>query len=181
MVLAPRRYQKAMNQTLGYSKEVAMRRRRIRDHRGITDVDVMWLIIIPWILAAIAVPLYTGYVERARVIEATSIMEAIVISQKEEKKRTTNFYRVSLDGGVTDIETFMHKGIDVTDTTFFTYETAATGVKPDDGFTITATSTAAFGTPGGTLTYTYDPIAAPPGSWAADGTIILNDMVPSQP
>ena len=158
-----------------------MRRRRIRNHRGITDIDLMVVLGIIGILAAIAVPLYTGYVERARVTEATDIMEAIIISQKEEKKRTTNFYRVSLDGGVTDIETFMHKGIDVTDTTFFTYETAATGIKPDGGFTVTATSTAAFGTPGGTLMYTYDPIAAPAGSWAADGIIILNDMVPSQP
>jgi len=158
-----------------------MRRRNIRDHRGITDVDVMWLIIIPGILAAIVVPLYTGYVERSRVIEATNIMGAIITSQKEEKETATNFYSLPLAGGITDIVAFRDKGIDVIDTEFFTYETCATGAKPNDGFAVTATSTAAFGTPGGTMTYTYDPTAAPPGSWAADETIILNDMLPTQP
>jgi type IV pilus assembly protein PilE len=158
-----------------------LRRRIIRDHRGITDVDVMWIIFIPGILAAIVVPLYTGYVEKARVSEAVSIMETMIISQQEEKERTTNFYSVPLVGAVTDIETFMHKGIDVSDTEFFTYETAATGAKPNDGFTVTATSTEAFGAAGGTMTYTYDPAATPSGNWAADGMIILDDMLPTQP
>ncbi len=158
-----------------------MRRRIIRDHRGITDVDVMWLIFIPGILAAIVVPLYTGYVEKARVSEAASIMETMIISQQEEKERTTHFYSVPLVGGVTDIETFMHKGIDVSDTEFFTYETAATGAKPNDGFTVTATSTEAFGAAGGWIRFTYDPSGTAPGSWAADGTIIMPDMVPTQP
>lgn len=158
-----------------------MRRRSIGDHRGITDVDVMWLIIIPGILAAIVVPFHTGYVERARVTEVTEIMGAIITSQKEEKKRTTNFYSVPLAAGVTDIVAFMAKDIDVSDTKFFTYETVATGAKPNYGFTVTATSTAAFGNAGGTIMYTYDPTATPFGGWAADGTIILNDMLPTQP
>ncbi len=158
-----------------------MRRRIIRDHRGITDVDVMWLIFIPCIVATIVVPLYTGYVEKTRVSKAASIMETMIISQQEDKERTTNFYSVPLVAGVTDIETFMHKGIDVSDTEFFTYETGATGAKPNDGFTVTATSTDAFGAAGGTMTYTYDPTATPSGNWAADGTIILPDMLPTQP
>jgi hypothetical protein len=96
-------------------------------------------------------------------------------------KRTTNFYSVPLAGGITDIVAFMAKGIDVSDTEFFTYETAATGAKPNDGFTVTATSTEAFGAAEGIMTYRYDPAATPPGSWAADGTIILDDMLPTQP
>lgn len=158
-----------------------MRRRSIRNHRGTTDVDVMWLIFIPCILAAIVVPFYTEYVEKARVSKAVSIMETMIISQQEEKERTTNFYSVPLVGGVTDIETLMHKGIDVSDTEFFTYEICATGEKPNDGFRVTATTTDDFDTAGGWITYTFDPNKTVLGSWAVDGTTILPDMLPTQP
>ncbi|MHC4639734.1 MAG: type IV pilin protein [Planctomycetota bacterium] len=157
-----------------------MRRSEIGKHKGITDIDLMAVLGIIGILAAIVVPFHTGYVERARVTEATDIMEAIITSQKEEKKGTIDFFSVPLADGMTNVTAFMARGIVVSDTKFFTYETATTTAKPNDGFTVTATSTFAFGIPGGTITYTYDPIATPRGSWAADGTIILNDMLPTQ-
>ncbi|UCD71876.1 MAG: prepilin-type N-terminal cleavage/methylation domain-containing protein, partial [Syntrophobacterales bacterium] len=112
-----------------------MRKERILDYKGFTMVELMVVIIIVGILAAIAVPLYTGYVERARVTEATSIIGAIITSEKVEKTRTTNYYAIPLGAGGTDVAAFKAKGIDISDTKFFTYQTAMIGVKPDDGFT----------------------------------------------
>ncbi len=146
-----------------------MRKVRVLDYRGFTLVELMVVIIIVGILAAIAVPLYTGYVERARVTEATSIMGAIITSQKVEMQRTTNYYSAS------DFDGFRDRGIDISDTKYFTYVTAPNVA--GDGFTVTATTTAAFGSDG-TITYTKNPGA--PGDWDSDGSI-LPDMLPIGP
>lgn len=43
-----------------------------RQHRGFTLIEVMIVIAIVAILSAIAIPSYTGYVTRGRIIEATA-------------------------------------------------------------------------------------------------------------
>ena len=148
-----------------------MKRNRITDYRGFTLVELMVVIIIVGILAAIAVPLYTGYVERARVTEATSIMGAIITSQKVEKQRTTRFYDAA------DNATFKSKGIDISDTEFFTYSTSYDALT--DSFTVRADTTAAFGPAAGWITYLKNPDVI--GVWAADGGVILDDMLPTNP
>jgi prepilin-type N-terminal cleavage/methylation domain-containing protein len=149
-------------------------RKRIKNQGGFTLVELMVVIIIVGILAAIAVPLYTDYVEKARVTEATSIMGAIITSQKIEMQRTVDYYTAG-----TPAE-FRSKGIDISDVRYFTYSTAANAAT--GGFTVTGDATAQFSsTPGGQITFSYDPTATPPGSWAADGTVITNDMLPTSP
>ncbi len=144
-----------------------MRRRTILDRRGFTLVELMVVIIIVGILAAIAVPLYTGHVERARITEATSIMGAIITSQKVGNRRAGKYYSAST------VAEFKSRGIDITDTKYFTYETVTT---PNGGFKVTATPTDAFGAGGGPVTFTYDPAADPPGRWG-DEVPILKDWL----
>ncbi|MFB0506659.1 MAG: type IV pilin protein [Thermodesulfobacteriota bacterium] len=149
-----------------------MKKGRIKGNRGFTLVELMVVIIIVGILAAIAVPLYTGYVERARVTEATSIMGAIITSQKVEKQRTTSFYDAA------DLATFKSKGIDISDTEFFTYSTTADPLT--GAFTVRAdTVVGRFGPDLGWITYTKNPDVI--GVWASDGSVILPDMLPTNP
>jgi Tfp pilus assembly protein PilE len=143
-----------------------MRSRRIEPRKVLTFVKLMvGVIIIVGIWAAIAVHFYTGYVERGRVTEATSIMGAIITSQKVERSRTGNFYSGST------IAEFKARGIDITDTEFFTYETVTT---PDGGFTVTATTTDAFGATGEWVKYIYEPGEG--GRWTtSDGDPMPHD------
>lgn len=123
--------------------------------------------IIAGILAAIAVPLYMGYVERARISEGISNVRMIIISQKVEKQRTGKYYSAST------IAEFKSRRIPLTEPEFFTYKTIAT---PDGGFAVTATPTDAFGAGGGPVTFTYDPTTDPPGRWG-DEEPILKDWL----
>ena len=114
------------------------------------------IVIIAGILAAIAVPLYTGYVERARISEGISNVRTIIISQQVERRRTGKYYSAST------IAEFKSRRIPLTEPKFFAYKTIAT---PNGGFAVTATPTDAFGAGGGPITYTYDPTADPRGRW----------------
>jgi Tfp pilus assembly protein PilE len=129
--------------------------------------------IIAGILVAMAIPLYTGHVERARVTEATSIMGTIITSQKVYFTRRAQYYIA--DNSV-DPKAFEPYGIDITDTKFFTYKTAPT---PDDGFIVTATATDAYGAGGGSIIYVYDPVRG--GRWTSEPSIPDDMYEPGPP
>ncbi len=153
------------------------RARRKENQRGFTLVEMMVVIIIVGILAAVAVPLYTGYVEKSKITEATSIIGAIITSEKLEMQRVPaqGFYSAS------DRTAFAAKGLDLSDTKYFTYSVTATGGPPNTKFEVTATATTDYrSAPSGCwIKYTYDPTATPVGKWSSDGTCITADMIPA--
>lgn len=133
-------------------------RKLLHAHKGFTLIELIVIIIIVGVLAAIAVPLYLHYSEMSKVREAFGIIKAIITSQKVEKIRAFRYYTASGDGATT---IFTSKGIDLSDAIFFTYET----VGDADSFTVTATATPELGMTG---TITYDSTTK---SWSSTGDI----------
>jgi prepilin-type N-terminal cleavage/methylation domain-containing protein len=113
--------------------------------KGFTLVELLVVIILVSILAAIAVPLYLHYSETSKVREALGIIRAIITSQKVEKIRTMKYYTAT---GGTALIIFLKKGIDVSDSLYFTFETSGDA----NAFTVTATATPESGITG-TITY----------------------------
>jgi type IV pilus assembly protein PilE len=149
---------------------------RYRGEEGFTLVEMMVVIIIVGILAAVAVPLYTGYVEKSKITEATSIIGAIITSEKLEMQRVPSqgFYSAASK------EDFKAKGLDLSDTKYFTYSVEASGGPPNTKFEVTATATTEYrSNPANCwIKYTYDPSKTPVGKWSSDGTCITADMIP---
>ncbi len=138
--------------------------------RGFTLVEMMVVIIIVGILAAVAVPLYTGYVEKSKITEATSIIGAIITSEKVEMQRVPSQGFYSADGP----EAFKAKGLDLSDTKYFTYKVEATDCSPCKDFKVTATATDMYTSDSDkpTITYTFST-----KKWEATGSI-TPDMLP---
>ena len=72
----------------------------MRSNRGITLMEVLIVIAIVGILAAIAVPIYTGYTQRARRADAKTALEQFRASQ--EMRRTE---RGSYSTDLTELQT----------------------------------------------------------------------------
>ena len=127
-------------------------------------VELLVVIILVSILAAVAVPLYLRYSETSKVREALGTIRAIITSQRVEKIRTLQYYTAT---GGTAATIFLKKGIDVTDSLYFTYETSGDA----DAFTVTATATPESEITG---TITYDSATK---SWSSTGDITAS-MLP---
>ncbi len=144
-----------------------------KHEEGFTLLELMVVIIIVGILAAVAVPLYTGYVEKSRVTEATSIIGAIITSEKLEIQRNPSQGFYAADPAANPPVFF--KGLDISDTKYFTYKVKLQGGGPPfKDFVITAAATPAFSsdTTPPTITYTYST-----KTWDRTGSI-TDDMLP---
>jgi prepilin-type N-terminal cleavage/methylation domain-containing protein len=137
---------------------------------GFVLTELLIVILIIGILAAVAVPLYIDYTKKTKIAEATSTIGAIITSEKLQMQRlpTQGFYSAA------DNAAFLPKGLDLTGTQYFTYQVTASGGPPATDFVVTATGTAQFSSdnPSPTISYTFSS-----RTWASTGSITA-DMLP---
>jgi prepilin-type N-terminal cleavage/methylation domain-containing protein len=81
--------------------------RRKSDQKGFTMIELMVVVVIVGVLAAIAVPIYGKYVKNSRVTEATSRIGEIVTASKawaqENENASGNPIWPSAAGGIVDL------------------------------------------------------------------------------
>ncbi len=125
--------------------------------KGFTLIELIIVVIIVGVLAAIAIPQYAGFVERARTTEAVGAIGAIKVAE-EARRIETGSYLSCADAAA--ITAGLGVTVDVTNWTYAAAGTAGTSV------VITATRTAANGgTVGQTIVLTWT-AATQTGVWS---------------
>ncbi len=134
-----------------------MKLKPLNPQRGFTLIELMVVMIIVAILAAVAIPLYIGYIHKAKAEEAKACIGALVTAEKAYKQRYGSFTDVIAD-----------LNVDTAEAPYFDF--AISSVSGGDTFTITATVNGtgeANGLPsGGDIIYSYDIENNPRGSWS---------------
>lgn len=132
--------------------------------RAFTLTEMMVVIVLVGVLAAIAVPIYSRYVLHTKASEARAIIGAIVAAEKAYAERNGTFLAIAKG----DVPEFMNKlRVDVKESTFFDFEVS--GVSGKETFTVWAyvnTNGVKEGfLSGGYVKYTYTRGAEPRGQW----------------
>ena len=137
--------------------------KRLKGKGGFTLLELIMVIIIIGILATLAVPQYTSFVEKARAAEAINTIGAIKTAEDMARLEGSSYLDDADDPGLAI--SFPTSGT----ATFWTY--AVTGGTAD-GYVITATRTSRGGFTTGTddtiiFTWTGGPITGS-GIWSGD-------------
>jgi prepilin-type N-terminal cleavage/methylation domain-containing protein len=130
--------------------------------RGFTLTELMLVVVIVGVLAAVAIPIYDSYIDKTRCAEARAMIGAIVAAEKAYAERNGVF------AAVASAEDFSNTlKVDVEESDLFSYR--VDGVSGRDRFTVTATVNAQGvqeSLPaGGTVVYSYDRTREPRGQW----------------
>jgi len=73
-----------------------MKRLPMKSNRGITLIELLIVIVIIGILAAIAIPAYTNYMQRARRVDAKTALEHLRATQ-EMFRAERGFYTININ------------------------------------------------------------------------------------
>jgi len=134
---------------------------RIKEKAGFTMLELIMVIIIIGILATLAIPQYTNFMEKARASEGVNTIGAIKTAQSMYQLETGNYATV-----ITDLD------IDVPTTgsaTYWTYAVTGGGTGVDN-YTVTATRTtkkAGTGIATQTIILEWDDSNTPPEDWTS--------------
>ncbi|HPF70162.1 MAG TPA: prepilin-type N-terminal cleavage/methylation domain-containing protein [Candidatus Krumholzibacteria bacterium] len=122
--------------------------RNAMNRKGFTMIELMVVVVIVGVLAAIAVPMYGKYVKNARLTEATGRVGEIITSSKawaqEHEDASGNPTWPAGAGGIVDLtasENFTYAITDgaSTDASANSFEITATGTGRMAGVTVTVT------------------------------------------
>jgi type IV pilus assembly protein PilE len=123
--------------------------------RGITLVELLIVIVIVGVLAAIAIPMYTGYMQRARRVDAKTALEQLRAAQEMFRAE-----RGSYSMNITQLRnTWGAPGATAGDYTVTMVSTSIT-------YTGTATPNTGRQTPDGPLTIDQNGVKTPADKWA---------------
>ena len=127
------------------------------NNRGITLIELLIVVVIVAILAAIAIPMYTGYMQRARRVDAKTALEQLRASQ-EMRRAEKGSYATN----ITELRNTW--GAPAATAGDYTITMVANSITST--FTGTATPNTGRQTPDGPLTIDQDGVKLPADKWA---------------
>ena len=134
----------------------------MRSEKGITLIELLVVIVIVGILAAIAVPTYTGYMVRARRADAKTALEQVRAAQEMWRAEKGSY---ATDFGGNTAQTRLQNTMGAPATQVGDYTWAFT-VKTATAFTSQATPNTARQAADGTLTIDHNGTKLPADKWA---------------
>ena len=126
----------------------------MRRHQGFTLIEVMIVVAIVAILAAVAIPSYTEYIQRSRIIESTSTLASMRVKMEQYFQDNRSYVNSCTAGTVAPTPVA---------TTFFTYLCSNLG---NSTYLVTATGVGAMANFGFTIDQANNQLTtAVPSNW----------------
>ncbi len=109
----------------------------MRHENGLTLIELLIVVVIVGILAAVAIPVYTGYTQRARRADAKTALEQLRAAQEvfraENGAYMNNFAMLNANWGGPPATVGLYNITMVATTTTFTGTATPTGSQASDG------------------------------------------------
>ena len=133
-----------------------------RQAKGFTLLELLMVVIIVGVLASLALPQYSGFIEKARAAEATATIGAIKNAEALYKLESSNYSSSLTDLGMSTVPT-------AGDAQYWTYGVAGTA---GTSYAVTATRSGkkAAGQTSKTIILTWTDANTPPEVWSGTHT-----------
>jgi type IV pilus assembly protein PilE len=139
-----------------------MMKNYISNNKGITLIELLVVVVIVGILAAVAVPIYTGYMVRARRVDAKTVLEQVRGAQ-EMWRAERGSYAINDGDGTAYAKLTTTMGVPVNPVGDYTWSFSVLGV---NAFTAQAAPNTARQNDDGNLTIDENGIKLPADKWA---------------